>query len=281
MPRTLDFITSHPLSGKRPLAAVLRFARWQIESRLKQDVEFNWIEGSKLIVRKGMTGAIGNIYCGLHEYADMAFLLHFLRPDDVFVDVGANVGSYTVLASAICGAKTLAIEPDPGTVRALQANIDVNQINHLVEVNVCAAGPSDGTVVFTKGQDTMNQVTSTSGPSTQRVKQKRLDDIVGAAEPTFIKLDVEGYEAQALEGANVTLSKHSLLAVATESENDAVTRILERAGFGRYYYNPISRTLEQSPQSIKGSNALFLRHLASCAERVAAAPVREIIGQRV
>ena len=46
-------------------------------------MEFQWIKGSKLIVRNGMTGATGNIYCGLHEFADMGFVLHLLRPGDL------------------------------------------------------------------------------------------------------------------------------------------------------------------------------------------------------
>jgi hypothetical protein len=100
---TLRFIVQHPLSSKRPAAARLRYIRWQIESRLRPEVEFTWIEGSKLVVRNGMTGATGNIHCGLHEFADMVFLLHLLRPGDLFVDVGANIGSYSVLASAVCG----------------------------------------------------------------------------------------------------------------------------------------------------------------------------------
>ena len=90
---TLRFIATHPLSSKKPLAAFWRYGRWQIESRLRSEVEFDWIEGSKLVVRNGMTGATGNIYCGLHEFSDMAFLLHLLRPDDLFVDIGANIGA--------------------------------------------------------------------------------------------------------------------------------------------------------------------------------------------
>ena len=60
-----------------------------------------------------MTGATGNIYTGLHEFEDMMFLLHLLRPGDIFVDAGANIGSYTVLASAVVGAKSISFEPVP------------------------------------------------------------------------------------------------------------------------------------------------------------------------
>jgi hypothetical protein len=75
---TFQFIARHPLSSNRPLSAYWRYARWQVESRLRNEVVFEWIEGSRLVARNGMTGATGNIYCGLHEFADMAFLLHLL-----------------------------------------------------------------------------------------------------------------------------------------------------------------------------------------------------------
>lgn len=72
-----------------------RFVRWQIESRLKEDVTFDWIGDAKLVVGNGMTGATGNVYCCLNEFADMGFLLHLLRKGDLFIDVGANIGSYS------------------------------------------------------------------------------------------------------------------------------------------------------------------------------------------
>src|SRR6516164_2306954 len=90
---TLEFIVSHPLSRGRPVSALGRFAAWQIASRLRNEIEFDWIEGAKLIVSRGMTGATGNIYCGLHEFVEMSFLLHLLQPNDLFLDVGANIGA--------------------------------------------------------------------------------------------------------------------------------------------------------------------------------------------
>src|SRR6266849_8995171 len=105
---TLAFIVSHPLNQSRPLAALGRFAAWQVASRVCPEIEFEWIEGAKLIVSRGMTGATGNIYCGLHEFVEMAFLLRLLRPTDLFLDVGANLGSYKILATKVCGARAIA-----------------------------------------------------------------------------------------------------------------------------------------------------------------------------
>src|ERR1700739_1067728 len=120
---TLRFIFSYPLNRGRPLSALGRLVVWQLTSRLHAEIEFDWIEGAKLLVSRGMTGATGNIYCGLHEFAEMGFLLHLLRPNDLFLDVGANVGSYTILASRVCGARVIAFEPDPGAAKALRRNI--------------------------------------------------------------------------------------------------------------------------------------------------------------
>jgi predicted RNA methylase len=70
-----------------------------------------------------MTGATQKIYCSLQEFEDMALLLHVLRPGDLFVDVGANVGSYTILAAGVCGANVISIEPVPSTFTHLADNI--------------------------------------------------------------------------------------------------------------------------------------------------------------
>lgn len=87
-----------------------------------------------------MTGATGNIYTGLHEFIDMAFCLHLLRPGDLFIDVGANVGSYTILASKVVGANSFTLEPVPETFKRLKRNININDIVSLVDARCCAAG---------------------------------------------------------------------------------------------------------------------------------------------
>lgn len=275
MLKTLSFITSHPLTRDRPMSAIGRFVRWQIESRLKEEVEFEWIEGSKLIVRNGMTGATGNIYCGLHEFADMAFLLHFLRQGDLFVDVGANIGSYAVLASAVCGAETIAIEPDPVTMGWLKKNIAANSIGEAVTTVEAAVGREAGEVSFTVGLDTVNQVASARHQNTRKVRVVRLDDLLAGRSPAFIKLDVEGYEAEVIRGASETLKNPSLLAIETESRDEEVLSKLRGEGFVEYGYDPFSRRVSEC--SGQASNALFLRGEDVVARRLSSAQPREIL----
>ena len=81
----------------------------------------------------------------------MMFLLHFLKSDDLFLDIGANVGTYTVLASGVCKAKTWAFEPDPETVLSLKRNIEINNLQELVTVHELALGAAEREVAFTVG----------------------------------------------------------------------------------------------------------------------------------
>ena len=89
--RTWQFISKHPLASRNRKLAIANWLKWQISSSiLKMPAIFPWINQSKLVAERGMTGATGNIYAGLHEFNDMAFCLHLLRSGDLFVDVGAS-----------------------------------------------------------------------------------------------------------------------------------------------------------------------------------------------
>jgi FkbM family methyltransferase len=278
---TVRFITRHPLTRDRPVAALGRFVRWQAVSRLRDEVIVPWVGDSKLAIRRGMTGATGNIYCGLHEFADMAFVLHALRPGDLFVDVGANVGTYSVLASKICGASSIAIEPDPGTTQSLCRNIALNAIDDIVEVVEAAVGASEGHSRFTVGLDTCNRVATAGDADVREVRVVPLDKIIGTRQPAIIKMDVEGFEAAVVAGASKTLERRSLLAVLTETDSGGVAETLCAAGFRPARYEPFTRALDVGAATSRGgaANALFVRDVEALRVRLAAAPKRLILGQ--
>jgi FkbM family methyltransferase len=277
---TCRFIAQHPLCRGRVPAAFARYIRWQIESRLFSEIDVQWIEGAKLIAKHGMTGATGNIYCGLHEFVEMAFLLHVLRPGDLFLDVGANVGSYTVLASKVCGARTIAFEPDPDAARALRRNIGANRIGDLAEICEVALGNWTGDAWFTSGFDTMNHVALPEDKGKRRVPMRRLDDLVDAA-PTLIKLDTEGAEEDILAGASRILGVPSLIAVQAELCSDKVVETLTSFGFTTVFYDPFERRLSSSPFDYQSCNSLFIRSDEAVSQRIRTAPLRNVIGHRL
>ena len=191
------FFNTHNLTRRAPHKAWARVLAWQIKSRLRHQVRVRWISGLEFEVRHGMTGATGNLYTGLHEFPDMMVPLHFLRPGDLFLDIGANIGSYTLLASGISGADTLAFEPAPETVEILNRNIVINDLQS--RVHACALGADAGEVPFTANRPGSNRV----GPASdgmRMVQQTTLDSIVAGSHPVMIKIDVEEYEEQVFKG---------------------------------------------------------------------------------
>lgn len=158
--KVIGFIVQHPISGKSKTKSIFRFIWWQLRNLITSE---NYIHQftvkSKLIIEKGMTGATGNLYCGLHEYKEMLFLLHFLRQEDLFVDIGANIGSFTILASAEVGAKTYSIEPMPKTFKQLENNVVLNNISSKVSLHNIGLASHKGMLYFSNDKDSsMNHV---------------------------------------------------------------------------------------------------------------------------
>jgi hypothetical protein len=150
--RTFGFLLNHPLGKKHPVSALLRFTIWQLQASLSPTklIIKTFAGPVKFYARKGLTGITGNVYSGLHEFDDMVFLLHFLSKDDYFFDIGANVGSYTLLASGICGANTVSIEPVASTFDILAKNVELNKLQDRVLLINAVAGGKKSTTVFTQ-----------------------------------------------------------------------------------------------------------------------------------
>ena len=79
-----------------------------------------FVNDTRLLATSGMNGATGNWYCGLHETTRWASRSTSFARRIVSFDIGANVGSYTVLAAGGAGARVTAVEPIPSTFQALR-----------------------------------------------------------------------------------------------------------------------------------------------------------------
>jgi FkbM family methyltransferase len=283
----LKFITDHPLNRKNKIKAVSRFAKWQINTRLNPyPVVYSYTDKTKLIIQRSMTGATGNLYCGLHEFNDMGFLLHFLRKDDLFVDIGANIGSYTVLAGAHVGATVVSVEPVPQTFEHLKRNIAINQINENVVVHNLALGNEKGHISFTSTFDTMNHVATATETDTIEVPVETLDNILEKEkEPVLLKIDVEGFETDVLNGASSTLQKNSLKAIIIELNGSGskygydeihLHEKLLVNGYHPYQYNPFERSLT-AIDKFGTHNTIYIKDPGFVQERVQKAEKLKIL----
>ena len=281
---TLHYISTHPLASRNRWEAWQRYFRWQLGTLLlPYPVAMPFVEGTFLVAENGMTGATGNIYCGLHEFNDMAFLLAFLREEDTFVDVGANIGSYSILAAGVAKANVISLEPLPTTFVKLQRNILYNQLEDSVELHCCAAGATIAELNFSADRDTMNQVVADNYTGKCiKVPVRPLDDILGQKEAVMWKVDVEGFEPDVIAGARSVLRQKSLQAVLLEGSQPVVESAMLGAGFRRAHYEPFSRSLRLDTGSEpQGQNTLWIKDLAFVQEKCRTARVLNVGGVKI
>lgn len=243
-------------------------------------------------MRRGETGLTGNVYAGLHEFEDMAFLLHFLRADDLFVDVGANAGSYSILAGAAVGTRVIAFEPVLATFKRLVANVRLNEAEGRVRCINAGVGAARDCIAFSSRADTQNHALAPGETCDHpvTVDVAPLDEYLAGQVPSLLKIDVEGYETNVLEGARETLGAAALRAVIVELNGSArryglddrgVSATLRARGFVACAYDPFARTHRRLEGERRvGGNTLFLRDESFVMSRVQSAPPVRLPGRR-
>ena len=289
---TLRFIYLHPLNRGARFSALWRFIRWQFGSRLLPGkVLVDWVDDSRLLVGRGEAGLTGNVYCGLHDYAEMLYLLHVLRPSDVFIDVGANAGSYTVLAAAVVGARVHSFEPAPSAFARLMDNVRINGIEDLVSAHNLGVADRQSELLFSTAGDCENHIVD---PDEMRddtivVPVCRLDDELVVKSPAVMKVDVEGFESFVLQGAQELLANASLHSVIMEMngsgrrygiEDHQLDSMMRAHDFLPGFYDPQSRRLEiiVDMDGFSG-NAIFFRNPEVIERRLRNAASRSIGGK--
>jgi FkbM family methyltransferase len=163
-----------------------------------------------------------------------------LKPGDLFVDVGANVGTYTIWAGDL-GAQVIALEPAADTYQLLVENVALN--NHPAQVIRAAAGAACGVTAFTVGRDDVNRVDPSGKARTLMVT---IDSVLGQRTAAGMKIDVEGFEIEVLRGCMQALAEHrigliqiewnSTSTTAVGSDRQPIASLL--AGYGYSLYRP-------------------------------------------
>lgn len=145
---------------------------------------------------------------GLYELDTYRLLRRLLKPGMRFIDCGANIGYFTLLAAKLVGSggRVDAIEPDPLNRQRLIENVHRNGLADVVRVHAVAVAAQPATVtLFHPGEDEGNHGQASlfsTGGSAERfeVQAVRLDDLIDDV-PDVIKMDIEGAELDALRGA--------------------------------------------------------------------------------
>lgn len=162
---------------------------------------------------------VSDMYFAAYEPAEVAVLERVLKPGDVFVDVGANIGYLTAVGASRVGTagQVHSFEPVPDYFARLEALRAANP-GYAIAVSNVALGEREGEAEIAQAADgnigwnTMvpGLLAGEAARARHRVRVLRLDDYLaarGIAQVALIKIDTEGFELPVLRGASVFLER--------------------------------------------------------------------------
>lgn len=279
---TLGFIVRHPANRRRRLRALLVFAGWQVWKRTThRSITATYWRGLRVRVYPDNRSGSLALYTGLPEYDDMLFTERFLKPGDAVIDVGANIGLYSLLAASRTGAgRVIALEPHPVAANRLRENVTLNGLQN-IDVRCEAAGPESGVARLTANLDTINHIVEDAVTTDSiSVPVVTLDDLANPGDQVaLVKVDAEGFEAAVLAGAHRLLGERAVTAWVVEvnglggryeSGQETVLQTFERFGYFPYRYFADENLLKAgaAPSGKVEWNLIFISNLDEVRRRL-------------
>jgi FkbM family methyltransferase len=222
---------------------------------------------------------------GWHHHKELKLLHRLLRPEMVFVDVGANQGEFTLFAAKrLTLGGVLAFEPSPGSFRHLTKNVALNRCKNVLLHSVALGEKTATAELFTEaaGKQTSryqaNEGLSSMFPSEDRphrvatVDVKSFDEVFrrsGFSRLDVIKIDVEGAELPVLRGAiNSIREQRPLILVEISKSNFAaagytpvqLSDFLQAEGYQLFGISHSGNLAEISPEQVPDQCNLVGQH---------------------
>ena len=253
-----------------PAKGLWRHIGWQFRRMLRLFPCELTIAGSRLYVpRAGGVAALVNAM-GEYDFNNMNFLKWGLRGDGgTFVDVGANIGTYTLIASELPEAKVVSIEPHPSTFESLKHNVQLNG-RHNVRCLNAALSSENADLRFTDlSESALNSVVLSTGNGHKAllVKGRRFEGVCRefGLIPDFVKIDVEGHERLVLEGFGDFRASAKVIFVEG-GDRPEVRSWMEVAGYSGPWYihfndKVFSRRMQGRPEDPAFVRSDFLSEL--------------------
>jgi len=279
---TAQRIWTHPYTRGQRGRRLGRWVTWQVWQRTVRRPWTVTMHGDVRVVchPHDMVASMA-LYHGLYDVEEMSFLLAWLRPGDTFVDVGANIAPYSLLATSLDGVRAVAFEPDDRARGRAVANAELNAVQDRLALVPMAVGDHDGQALFTDDHlPTSHLVDAGNGDGSgaaREVPVVRLDsydaDVDGApalGRVGLIKVDVEGHELAVLAGAAGVLARDRPALVVEVNEPVAPLVVwIEAQGYVPVHYDRDRRELvRRDPPTERGGNVLLVPDLDEARARL-------------
>lgn len=216
-----------------------------IPSLAKRIAALTWPGEFKVVRRYGVLLLVNRLnyvdrqiaFYGDFERAQITRLLSEItrRGCDLFIDIGANIGLYTVLV-AKCGIRVIAFEPDARNVVQLRANLLINNLTSPVDIHELGVSDRSATLPFAMASATHTGQSRIDPAGTGSIAVVALDDLFACSDQRIVlKIDIERHESAAIAGmAKLLTRNHCFLQIESfPEERDRLDAQLGALGYHR------------------------------------------------
>jgi len=191
--------------------AKIRILRWLVRRLVAGRLRVRYGAGATIAIDPADYIGWAVLRTGHYEPASLALALQIMaRQPGLFVDIGANFGWYSCAAAAIAGATVIGIEPDCENCAALRANLALSRSSNVTVINAAVGADFAPVQLIRRARSNSGTVAIKSSDEAPGIRgdwvstmplDLLLERIVSRpVRPVLIKLDVEGFEPQALAG---------------------------------------------------------------------------------
>ena len=200
----------------------------KIESNFKSD--FAIVQGNKMFLDPGDSLELS--IRGIYGELDTEIVKNEIKPGDIVIDVGANIGYYTLIFAQLVGntGKVIAFEPETKNFEILKKNIAINNLSNVILEKKIVSNAKGKTKLFLANSGIVGHHTNPTIHNTNyiEVDSITLDDYLHennlSEKINFLKIDVEGAEIKVLDGAK-TILKNQDLKIFTEFNRKVIEKL--------------------------------------------------------
>lgn len=258
----IRFLILHPSTWLATLQVILA-------KLLKRDTVTVSRQGLRILTGTGSGEGLFCAVAGTKYESEMEWFLDQMKPGATFVDVGANIGIYSLHASRRLGisGRIHAFEPTQETFKILSTNIRVNRLGN-IQTNKLALADKIGTLYLVAEGRPASNSTSINTPcasSAISIEATTLDEYRKSQlgmKVDFIKVDIEGGERAFFEGARKTLleDKPLILFESMHTGPEFPEReVLRELGYKMHILDS-GTLMEIDPESLHGANLIAIKY---------------------
>jgi FkbM family methyltransferase len=175
---------------------------------------------------------------GLDFEPELRWAVNCLTNGCIVIDVGANVGAYTLHCARKVGStgKVISFEPGDDAFAALENNVYLNKLEKVIDLHNVACGAADGESYFSGNPDAWFTQRLSNEPTGRKVPVRSIDSVMAQGHLSrldLLKVDAEGFEHEVFQGAEKSLVSYrpALIFESMQEGREQVHRLLQGRGY--------------------------------------------------